>query len=81
MSTAHHRLRRKEASKYLSENWGIERAPSTLAKLAVIGGGPKFQHANRFPLYTAEELDRWASSILSPLKSSTSDLGGGSSNE
>jgi hypothetical protein len=67
------RLRRKQASKYLQEKWGIERAPSTLAKLAVIGGGPKFQHANRTPLYSPNELDSWAASILSPLKNSTSD--------
>ncbi len=67
------RLRRKQASKYLQDQWGISRTHATLAKLAVLGGGPKFQHANRTPLYPLEELDKWAQSILSPLKSSTSD--------
>lgn len=67
------RLRRTAAALYLKEKWGIERTPGTLAKLAVIGGGPKFQHANRTPLYPLEELDRWAQSILSPLKSSTTE--------
>ncbi len=67
------RLRRKQASKYLEEKWSINRAPSTLAKLAVIGGGPKFQHVNRIPLYPITELDDWASAMLSPLKSSTSE--------
>ncbi|MCR6631406.1 MAG: DNA-binding protein [Magnetospirillum sp.] len=67
------RLRRTEASKYLKDTWGIDRKPSTLSKLAVVGGGPRFMHANRVPLYPVNELDAWASSILTPLKSSTSE--------
>lgn len=69
------RLRRAEASRYLLDVWGIERAVNTLAKLATIGGGPGFETANRVPLYSRDELDRWAKSILSPMKSSTSDKG------
>jgi hypothetical protein len=72
-SSQYRRLRRSEASVYLKKQWGIGRAPSTLAKLAVIGGGPRFECANRTPLYLETELDAWARSILSPLKSSTSD--------
>ncbi|MEY4249017.1 MAG: hypothetical protein RJA87_650 [Pseudomonadota bacterium] len=68
-------MRRAEASKYLFEQHGIMRAPATLAKLACIGGGPRFQTAGRFPLYRQQELDLWAASILSPLKSSTTDSG------
>jgi len=71
------RLRRAEASAYLKLKWGVERAPTTLAKLACIGGGPRFESANRVPLYPEPELDAWAQSILSPLKSSTSDIGRG----
>ena len=71
------RYRRKEASDYLFEYHGISYKPSTLAKLACLGGGPKYQLANKIPLYPENELDRWALSILSPLKSSTSDTGGG----
>ena len=67
------RLRRKQAAQYLQDTWGISRTHATLAKLAVTGGGPKFQYANRTPLYPVEELDGWAQSILSPLQSSTSD--------
>ena len=67
------RLRRKDASRYLQEKWGISRTHSTLAKLATTGGGPKFQYANRTPLYPLDALDLWAQSILSPLKSSASD--------
>jgi hypothetical protein len=69
------RLRRVEASAYLKEKWGIERKASTLAKLAVIGGGPRFESANRVPLYPEPELDRWATSIISPVKRSTADTG------
>ena len=67
------RHRRKEASTYLKATWGIDRTPSTVAKYATVGGGPRFEHAGRVPLYPQPELDTWAQSILSPLKSSTSD--------
>jgi hypothetical protein len=66
-------LRRKEASAYLRRTFGLERAPSTLAKLAVVGGGPPFQVLNRVPLYTTADLDRWVASRLSPRMESTSD--------
>ena len=68
------RLRRKEASDYLLDTWGMSRTPKTLAKLAVIGGGPVFEKDGRFPLYLPEKLDDWARSQLSPLVSSTSEL-------
>lgn len=67
------RLRRTEASQYLKDKWSIDRKPSTLAKLAVVGGGPPFVHANRIPLYPLVELDAWAEALLSPLKRSTSE--------
>ena len=73
ITTPTRRLRRTEASEYLKERWGIDRAPSTLAKLACIGGGPRFQRANRIPLYAPEFLDEWAQEILSPPMRSTSD--------
>ena len=63
-------LRRKTASEYLHETHGLERAPSTLAKLAVIGGGPIF---GRVPLYATDDLDRWVTSKLSAPMRSTSD--------
>lgn len=70
------RLRRSEASRYLAERWGIQRAATTLAKAASTGGGPRFQKAGRIPLYPETELDRWAEALLTPLKASTSDIGG-----
>jgi hypothetical protein len=66
-------LRRKAASHYLLETHGLERAPSTLAKLAVIGGGPTFRRAGRVPLYSPEDLDAWAESLLGPPMRSTSE--------
>ena len=41
------RLRRKAASEYLREMHGVERSHSTLAKLAVVGGGPMFERIGR----------------------------------
>lgn len=68
-------LRRAEASQYLFDRYAISRTPATLAKLCCIGGGPRFRHVGRFPIYDIRELDVWARSITSPLKSSTSDMG------
>jgi hypothetical protein len=66
-------LRRKGASQYLEEKHGIVRAPSTLAKLAVVGGGPPFRRDGRIPLYSTADLDQWATSMLGTLMRSTSD--------
>jgi hypothetical protein len=65
-------LRRNEASTYLHRKFGLEQAPSTLAKLAVTGGGPPFRLLNRIPLYTPADLDEWVASRLGPLVCSTS---------
>lgn len=67
------RYRRADACVYLKERHGIDRKVGTLAKLACNGGGPRFEKANRIPLYPEPELDAWARSIISPLMSSTSD--------
>lgn len=71
----HTRYRRSEASAYLKSKWGLDYKATTLAKLACLGGGPRFEHAGRFPLYREAELDDWAKNKLSPLKASTSDIG------
>ena len=68
-------LSRAEAVEYLFIKHGIRRTIGTLAKYAVIGGGPRFRHAGSTPIYPPAELDAYAASILSPLKSSTSDHG------
>ena len=67
-------LRRKEASEYLKDNWGVSLKPNTLAKLAVTGGGPPYQKDGPFPLYTPDGLDAFAESRLSPIVTSTAEL-------
>lgn len=68
------RLTRNGASAYLKERHGISRTAGTLAKLAVIGGGPKFRKIGaRQVIYDVAELDAWASSILSEPIGSTSE--------
>jgi hypothetical protein len=57
-------LRRTDASRYLAQTWGIGRSPATLAKYAVMGGGPLFYKAGRWPLYSAVDLDAWAQELI-----------------
>lgn len=67
------RLRRADAARYLLDVHGLSRTAGTLAKLAVVGGGPKFRKAGaRMALYDRQELDRWAIAILGPQRASTS---------
>ena len=54
-------LRRREAAHYVTETWGIPLSWRTLAKLAVIGGGPEYCKVGRYPLYSPKDLDTWAS--------------------
>ena len=50
-------LRRAEAAQHIHDKWGYPCSPRTLAKYAVIGGGPSFRKAGRYPLYNPENLD------------------------
>jgi len=69
------RLRRRQAAaEYIESAWGIPCKPKTLAKLAVVGGGPVFRKAGRTPLYPEDALDDWAKNKLGPRVRSTSDL-------
>jgi len=67
-------FRRRDAAIYVRETWGFPCSPAWLAKLAVVGGGPFFRKAGRFPIYAREDLDSWASSRFSPRVKSTSEL-------
>jgi hypothetical protein len=67
-------LRRVEAARYIEERWRYPCSPLTLAKLAVIGGGPPFRKAGRYPLYDPPHLDDWVRSKLSRVVKSTSEL-------
>jgi len=66
-------LRRGEAANYLNKKFGSG-TRATLAKLATVGGGPKFQKFGRIALYTEEMLDAWAEARMGPPQSSTSDI-------
>ena len=70
-------LRRAEAAQHIYDRWGYPCSPRTLAKYAVIGGGPPFRKAGRYPLYHPDDLDRWISVKLSDAVTSTSALSTG----
>jgi hypothetical protein len=70
-------LRRAQAAEYVRARWGLPCACQTLAKLAVIGGGPVFRKAGRYPLYRLEDLDGWAAAKIGHPRTSTSDIPGG----
>lgn len=65
-------LRRSEASSFLSER-GYVIATATLAKLAVIGGGPPFRKFSRVPLYAPDDLVHWATTRTTATRRSTSE--------
>lgn len=66
-------LRREQAADYLQNRIGAYTA-DTLAKMACVGGGPKFRLLGRIPLYTVTELEEWISSKLSKPVATTSEL-------
>lgn len=67
-------LRRQEVPAYLKEIHGIDRTVGTLAKLAVVGGGPAFRRFGRTPLYHPDDLDAWASSLMTRVVYSTAEF-------
>ncbi len=69
-------LRRPAAAEYVQSRWGVPCAARTLAKLAVVGGGPEFRKAGRTPLYEPSRLDDWAKAKIGPRRRTTSDTGG-----
>ena len=66
-------LSRNEASDFLKGH-GFPVAPATLAKLAVVGGGPIYEKFGARPLYRPDDLQAWVMS-RSLRKASTSDPG------
>jgi hypothetical protein len=68
-------MRRADAARYIRENHGIPCSQATLAKYACIGAGPAFRKAGKFPIYSRDDLDRWANQRLGKLVRSTSELG------
>lgn len=66
-------LSRKEASRFLA-SFGLFIAPSTLAKYATVGGGPKFRRFGRQVKYLPADLVAWAETRLSGPVQSTSEF-------
>ena len=66
-------MTRAETAQYITDHW-FPCSPKTLAKLAVIGGGPAFRKAGRVPLYSEASVDGWAESKIGPLVRSTTEL-------
>jgi hypothetical protein len=71
-------LRRADAAAYVCQTYGFPCSRQWLAKLAVIGGGPIFRKAGRFPIYKRTDLDQWAQARIGPARASTADLANGS---
>lgn len=65
-------LRRTDAATYVRSTWGMPCSTRWLAKLAVMGGGPIFRKAGRFPIYDPSDLDTWARSRIGEPRRSTS---------
>lgn len=68
------RLRRVEASEYLSVVHNISRTPKTLAKLASTGSGPEFEKIGATPFYAPEKIDAWVEKQKRPAKSQETSL-------
>jgi hypothetical protein len=67
-------LRRDQASAYVQNTYGFPCSRQWLARLAVIGGGPAFRKASRYPLYDQADLDSWAKSRIGPRVQTTAEL-------
>jgi hypothetical protein len=65
-------LRRAEAAQHLPQQ-GLPCSEKTLAKYAVIGGGPIYSKFGRYPVYTTDDLDAWAQARIGKPVRSTSD--------
>jgi hypothetical protein len=70
---------RKAAAAYVTRKF-FPCSPKTLAKLAVVGGGPAYRKAGRFPLYSELGLNEWAESRIGPSVHSSSEARSLSSN-
>jgi hypothetical protein len=66
-------LRRADAAVYVATKFGFPCSIQWLAKLAVIGGGPAFRKAGRYPIYDPADLDAWAAARISQPRRSTSE--------
>jgi hypothetical protein len=56
--------RRRAASQYLEDVWGLKYAPATLAQMAVSGRGPVYRLVGKFVEYLDADLDAFARSKI-----------------
>lgn len=66
-------LNRHEAADYLTNERGLKISRNTLQKMATVGGGPSYRIFGIRAVYTVSDLENWASTKLSTLRSSTSE--------
>jgi hypothetical protein len=64
---------RDEASDYLKSR-GFKVAKQTLAKYAVVGGGPPYRMFGTRVVYDPADLDAWVEQRLTQLRKSTSEI-------
>lgn len=67
------RMDRRTASQYLRAEHGVRLSPSSLAKLAVTGGGPPFRKDGPYVVHDRDDLDAFAVRRLGKARTSTSD--------
>jgi len=73
-STLQQKLRRSAAAQYIRDTYGVPMSASTLAKLAVVGGGPPYVKVSRYTCYSVTDLEEWVHSRTSGKRRSTSDV-------
>ncbi len=64
-------LRRSEAANYIRERYGVPCSPKTLAKLAVVGGGPLITFVGRWPMHSEAALDAWVAAKTAVARSTS----------
>jgi hypothetical protein len=67
------KLRRAEAAQFVRDAYGVPLSASTLAKLAVVGGGPPYVKISRYPVYDVDDLRAWIEARTSAKLRSTSE--------
>lgn len=58
-------LSRADAAAYVQSRWGAKCSRSFLAKMACLGGGPRFVKIGRSAVYSRPDLDAWCRSRMS----------------
>jgi hypothetical protein len=71
-------LCKKEASRYLKNEFGLSVSDKTLSKYITTGGGPKYYKFGWRVVYTVETLTEWVNSRMSkPLQGSFEEVKNG----